>query len=196
MNVLIYKAIIEDIMDKYHSFNVEIFQITCETNKDHRKNIINKFKKNEDYEVIKIILSIRTLDEGVNIIKCDSIFLSYLSDSINYIRIAQRIMRANRLDPDNPNKIASIFIWREDKNEALQALQLLKSNDNKFNKKISINNDNYGSYDKNNKTIDKNIIDANNDFIEFININCLTEEEIWEKKKELLFEFCNINKDI
>ena len=29
--------------------------------------------------------------------------------------------------------------------------------------------------------------------IEFININCLTEEELWEKKKELLFEFCNLN---
>ena len=189
----LYKYIFIQIMEKYHFYNILIDQITCETNKKERIEILNNFEKEEDYEVLKIILSIRILDEGIDIVKCDSIFITQVNDNNNDIRYLQRICRANRLNPNNLNKKASIFIWSDDKNKILNTLHILKINDINLNKKIKVNNSNYGSYKKEEKIkFNKELL--NNEIIDYININCLTEEEIWEKKKELLFEFCNLKK--
>lgn len=187
----IYKYVLEEIMDKYHFYNIIVYKIISDTKKKERNEILENFEKDEDYEVIKVILSIRILDEGVDIIKCDSIFLTYIGDINNDIRNLQRICRANRLDSNNLNKKASIFIWSEDENKMINTLQMLKINDVNLNKKIRINNNNYGTYKK---KIEKEVnLDEyiNNDLFDFININCLTEDEIWENKKNLLFEFCN-----
>jgi len=181
----LYKYVFKEIMEKYHFYDIIIDQITCDTNKKLRIEILNKFEKDEDYEVLKIILSIRILDEGIDIVKCDSIFITYISDYNNDIRYFQRICRANRLDSNNINKKAAIFIWTDDKNKILNLLQILKINDVNLNKKIRVNNSNYGIYKKHeNIKYNKEIL--NNEIIDFINISCLTEEEIWEKKRIII----------
>jgi len=188
----IYKYVLEEIMNKYHFCNIIIDKITSDVKKIERNNILDKFQKEEEFEVIKIVLSIRILDEGIDLLKCDSIFLTHLGDIYNDVRNTQRILRANRIDPLNINKKAHIFIWCDDKNIGLNTLQMLRNNDVNFNKKIKINNSNYGSYNKKDIINDK-LKNIDDEFIKFININCLTEDEIWEKKKFLLFEYCNIN---
>jgi len=191
----LYKYVFKEIMEKYHFYDIIIDQITCDTNKKLRIEILNKFEKDEDYEVLKIILSIRILDEGIDIVKCDSIFITYISDYNNDIRYFQRICRANRLDSNNINKKAAIFIWTDDKNKILNLLQILKINDVNLNKKIRVNNSNYGIYKKHeNIKYNKEIL--NNEIIDFINISCLTEEEIWEKKKNYYLNFVILKKDV
>lgn len=191
----IYKGTIKEIMSNYHSYNVEIYEIINETKKEDRIKILKQFEEDNEEEIKKIILSVRILDEGIDIPKCDSIFITNIGEVDNDIRNTQRMLRANRLDKNNPNKIANIFIWCDDTNKGLNTLQLLRSNDINFNRKIRINNDNYGEYKKDTK-ISEYIMNKNNEFINFIDINCLNDEEIWEKKRKLLFKFCNNNNRI
>lgn len=192
----IYTKTINNIMLNYHYYKCEIFNIIFDTNNNDRKMILKKFQQDEYYEVIKIILSVRILDEGIDIPKCDSIFITHIGNVSNDIRNTQRILRANRLDNNNKNKIANIFIWCDDSNKSINTIKLLKNNDIKFNKKVIINNDNYGYYNKNNINNNEIIIKKNNDIIEFININCYTEDEIEDIKIELLINFFNENKRI
>ena len=155
-----YKYIFREIMDKYHYYKLWIETIISNTSYIERNNILNEFQKNEEDEIIKIILSIRILDEGIDIPKCDSIFISYVGDYNNDIRNIQRICRGNRIDDLNISKITSVFIWCDDINKSLNTLNLIK----------------------------------NNELSKYININCFTENEIFDIKCNLLFNFCNENK--
>ena len=186
-------------MKNYHYYKVNISQITSDTNKKDRHDIMSYFEQESIEEEINIILSIRILDEGINLIKCDSVYLTNLGDNSNDVRTIQRFLRANRKDSNNINKKANIFIWCEDTNICLNAFQMLKNNDIDFNKKIKILNNNYDTYyyDKQllkESNINKYSID--NELIQNINIKCLTLEELWEFKKDLLFEYCNNYKRI
>ena len=58
--------------------------------------------------------------------ECDSIYLTHPNNNI--ISIIQRISRANRLDKNNINKIAKIFVWS--KNEI--KLESITKNISKF----------------------------------------------------------------
>ena len=190
----IYSYVLNYIMTNYHYYKVNISKITSDTNKKDRVDILSYFEENSIEEELKIILSIRILDEGINLIKCDSVYLTNLGDSSNDIRTIQRILRANRKDPSNPNKKASIFIWCEDTDLSLDVFQMLKNNDVEFNKKIKVIDNNYDTYYKDNIGVSNiNKYNIDNELIQNINIKCLTHEELWELKKNLLFEYCDIN---
>ena len=193
----IYAYVIRYIMDNYHYYKIQINKIISETRKEERINILNNFEEESLDEEIKIILSIRILDEGINLIKCDSVYLTNLGDNSNDVRTIQRFLRANRKDPSNNNKKANIFIWCEDTDISLDVFQMLKNNDVDFNKKIRIIDNNYDSYYReNNKLSIINKYNIDNDLIKNIEVKCLTKEELWNYKKDLLFEYCNENKII
>jgi superfamily II DNA or RNA helicase/phage anti-repressor protein len=194
----LYQYVLNYIMNNYHYYKINIKKITSETNKKDRVDILSWFEKESNEEELKIILSIRILDEGINLIKCDSIYLTNLGDNSNDVRTVQRFLRANRIDPNNLNKIAHIFIWCEDTNLCLNTFQMLKNNDIDFNKKIRVFDNNYGRYykDVENKISNINKYDINNEIIKNINIKCLTVEELWQFKKNLLFEYCDLYKTI
>jgi len=194
----LYQYVLNYIMDNYHFYKIYIKKITSDTIKKDRVDILSWFEENNINEELRIILSIRILDEGINLIKCDSIYLTNLGDNSNDVRTVQRFLRANRKDPNNINKIAHIFIWCEDTNVCINSFQMLKNNDIDFNKKIKIIDNNYGTYYKNddNKLTNINKYDINNEIIQNINIKCLTVEELWEFKKNILFEYCDLYKTI
>ena len=62
---------------------------------------------------INIMCNVHILDEGIDIPTCDSIYLTHPNN--NPTNIIQRISRANRLDDNNKDKIAKIFLWTKDK---------------------------------------------------------------------------------
>ena len=57
--------------------------------------------------------NVHILDEGIDIPTCDSIYLTHPNN--NPTNIIQRISRANRIDNNNKDKIAKIFLWTKDK---------------------------------------------------------------------------------
>ena len=187
-----FEVMLNEIMNKYHYYECIIDTITCDTSKKDRIEIINKFEEFENKEIIKIILSIRILDEGIDFIRCDSIFLTNVGDKNNDIRNTQRIMRSNRIDILNPNKKASIFIWCDDFDKGLDTIKLLKMNDYNFHKKIKYDNIKYTNKNSDkNKIINEEINIQNIELSENIKISILTPEEILYKKKNILFDICN-----
>ena len=188
----IFEIILNQIMNKYHYYECTINTITCDTSKKNRIDIINKFEEYENKEIIKIILSIRILDEGIDFIRCDSVFLSNIGDKNNDIRNTQRIMRSNRIDILNPNKKSSIFIWCDEFSKGLDTIKILKMNDYEFHKKIKYDTIKYTNINyENNKIINNEINIKNIELSENIKISILTSEEILYKKKDILFDICN-----
>jgi superfamily II DNA or RNA helicase/phage anti-repressor protein len=170
----------------YFNLDIKVYEINYKTSKQNRIKYLNKFKL--DDSSINIICNVHILDEGIDIPECDSIFLTHPNnDPINLI---QRISRANRIDKNNKNKIAKIFLWSKDKlkleniivkinkvfeikygnekNEFINNNQLILNADFDKNKKIQhqliINKKNLIDYY--NKVNLSNII--NNEFIKFI----------------------------
>jgi hypothetical protein len=85
-------------------------------------------------------------------------------------------------------------MWCDDYNKTINSLQLLKENDIEFNRKIKIIGSNY---EKNDNIEKINKVKLNNkNYLDYINIKCMSLDDIWEMKKNLLFEFCDINKRV
>jgi superfamily II DNA or RNA helicase len=136
----------------YFNFNIKINEINYHTTANNRKKYLTKFVNNNS--TINIIANVHILDEGIDIPECDSVYLT--NPNNNPINIIQRISRANRLDKNNNDKIAKIFIWAKNKNKLEQIIDRLKQTidikygieNNKFVGKHVINNiDNYTNID-------------------------------------------------
>ena len=94
----------------YFELNIKVYEINYNTSNKKRTEYLNKFKNDKS---INILCNVHILDEGIDIPICDSVYLTHPNN--NLINIIQRISRANRLDKNNPQKIAKIFIWSKDK---------------------------------------------------------------------------------
>jgi superfamily II DNA or RNA helicase len=156
------------IINIYFELNIKVYEITYNTTKKKRIEILNKFKNDNTH--INILCNVHILDEGIDIQECDSVYLTHPNN--NPINIIQRISRANRIDRNNNNKIAKILVWSKNKIK-------LENIMNRINKTIDIKygkeeNDCINSNFKNNNvTINKDIIyiNYNNDIKKYTNNN-------------------------
>jgi superfamily II DNA or RNA helicase len=194
-----YEKIFKDIMEKYHYIKLWIRQITTNTRDNERSIYLKEFEKDELVECkedeLKILLSIRILDEGVDIPRCDSVYLTHIGKYTSDIRVVQRICRANRLDNKNLNKKANCFLWTEDYHEIINNLQMLKENDLNFSSKIKMIESNYDE-ELNNVNIKNKEKELNIAFRDFINVKCLSYEELWEHKYNNYLKFIFENKRV
>ncbi len=182
---------IKEVNNKYHYLDIWIEMITGEVTNNKRNEILNDFQ-NDDDKRLKILCSIQILNECIDIPKCDSVFIGNVCESSSEITMVQRLCRANRLLKENPNKIANCFMWTDDLNKIVGTLSLLKNNDIDFHKKIKVMN---GEYIKNNN---KEMIELkkteNKKLDEYLKVKCMSLNDIWEMKKNLLFKFCEENR--
>ena len=87
-------------------FKLDIPFIQHTNNDDCDINIIkNQFDKDVDKG---ILITVYKLGEGINIPSLDTVIFSDNMES--YIRIIQAALRGNRIDKNNPDKIAQIII--------------------------------------------------------------------------------------
>ena len=85
-------------LNDYYCMDYEMNKINALTNSKLRESILNNFQyKNEK---IQLLFSIRILDECIDVPSCDSIFITYPSQS--KIRTIQRLCRCIRIDKKNP----------------------------------------------------------------------------------------------
>jgi superfamily II DNA or RNA helicase len=189
----IFNKVIKKIMKKYHGLPCWTGEISSNVGSKERQKTLDDFQKDEEkLDTFKFLSSVRILDEGVDVVKCDSVFITKIGDSTSDIKTVQRLCRGNRLDKDNKNKVANCFMWCDDLNKAVGALQLLKENDIDFTKKIHTMS---GNYDKQNEN--KEVIEAKNkELVEFINVKCMSLNEMWQMKYNLLVKYVNENKKI
>jgi len=121
-------------LNEFYVLDYEIDQITASDSEKKRLSILDKFA---DGKKIQLLFSIRILDECIDIPKCDSIYITYPSQS--KIRTIQRMCRCIRTDKNNGYKVGNVYIWCDEYNKILETLSGIKEYDLFFKDKIRIN---------------------------------------------------------
>jgi len=167
-------------LNEFFILNIEINSICCDNDEKERKEIIKNFSNNNDK--IQLLLNVKILNECIDIPSCDSIYISYPPTS--KITTIQRCCRATRIDPNNPYKIANIFIYCDEYEEILNTLSIFKEYDLTFNYKIKLNKLNYYN---SREAIDNDLIAKDNEKLSNYIINCkeYIHYTFEEKLKEL-----------
>ena len=183
----------EDIMIKkaksFHGITLNTFKIYDSISKTKRQSEIEDFEKDININQLNIMFSIRILDEGIDIVKCDSIFITNITENTSEKRTVQRMCRANRLDKNNLSKIANIFIWTDDNSKICNMLNYLKQEDPTFASKIrniTINYDTAG----NKRDIEKKQTIDNK---QYFNTQCMTLREMQDIKFNIWNRFTSEN---
>jgi superfamily II DNA or RNA helicase len=135
--VVAFRSLIERVAREYHSAPVWTGEIISTTRS--RDDVFAQFQATDPSALDKlyVLCSIRILDEGIDLPKCDSVFVSNVSEQSSSIRMVQRMCRANRLDPDRPNKTSHVFLWNTDEFvKIVHVLDGLRDVDPEYIKKI------------------------------------------------------------
>ncbi len=141
-----------ELLNQYYLLDLNIQQITAKTPYRLRNQILAQFESSTKLE---LLLSIRILDECVDIPSCDSIYITYSSES--KIRTIQRLCRCVRTNKSNPFKIAKVFIWASQYGHILPTLSSIKEYDQNFNTKISVLGTNWFGNNKESNQVELDI---------------------------------------
>jgi superfamily II DNA or RNA helicase len=177
-------------LNEYFFIDLYTDYIISDTSPKKRTEILDKFTIFEGYS---LICSVNILDECIDIPSCDSIFITYPSDS--KIKNIQRLCRANRKNKFNLHKIANIFLWCDEHKNIGNFLANLKEFDDNFTEhKVVIMN-----YDEKNG----GILERNKDSqIQYDNLDdfVISVKKLgygidnWKKNLKELKEFIKIHK--
>jgi superfamily II DNA or RNA helicase len=121
-------------LNEFYCLDIGMNQITADNTEKQRKKILDDFRERDN---IKLLFSVRILDECIDIPSCDSIFITYPTKS--KIRTIQRMSRCMRINKSNSFKIGNIFIWCDEYDKILETLSGIKEYDIMFKDKIKVN---------------------------------------------------------
>ena len=183
---------------EYQGLTPWISHIDGKVKQTERRKRLEDFQQddyNGDYDVF-VLLSVRVLDEAVDIPRCDSVFITYVGGQENLIRIVQRMMRGGRKDISNKFKMNQLFLWTDNYKNALDALSLLKSTDIDLHKRIGYVPVTYGGQER--PEVQKTIMVKKVELVEFVktkvrsmsleqwkDLHFRAMEEYYEKYKKL-----------
>lgn len=121
MNNILYK------LNEYFYTEIYTQVIISDTKTNERTKILNDFIQ---FNGLSFICSVDILNECVDIPICDSIYMTYETES--RVLVIQRMLRAIRLDSNNIHKIAKIFLWCSEYNQINFFISQLKEFDETF----------------------------------------------------------------
>lgn len=171
-----FEKVITKVFTNYHATNIVTHVIHAEIPKTQRAHILEQFSAS--CNTIQVIINVRVLDEAIDVVACDSIFVSNIGD--NPQRTVQRLGRALRIDSKNPTKTAAMFIYASKWNTCVDALQLLKQQDVEFHRRLRVLYvEDIKMKDDHSKKTKRQM-----DLVRFVNVQCLTPNEIWEKFRQ------------
>ena len=98
-----------------------------------RKERLDKFAAHQG---IAVLCNVLIISEGIDMPQAGCVFMGNPCHS--KVRNVQRVCRANRLNPEHPNKIAKVFVWADQEDELLKFIALLKEIDTHFCQKVSV----------------------------------------------------------
>jgi superfamily II DNA or RNA helicase len=168
-----------DWISKMLNIKLDCAQIDCNIKKLKRKEIIDNFVNAIN---MAIIINVHILDEGIDIIECDSVYITQPNNNI--INIVQRMSRANRIT--NSKCECSVYLWTTEKKREKIIKHICYEMHGYIKNKVEINNVNNNTinkYEMNNillrgqiecKMIDSEFVDVishlikiDNDYIKF-----------------------------
>ena len=130
-----FAHILQKVAQEYFGL-VNAFLVSSILSTDSKCSRKDKLKAFEGHSGIACLLSVDILSEGIDIPACDSVFFAY--PCRDKVCCVQRTCRANRLDPNNPGKVALVFVWSSAENDSVEFISALKEVDTEFCKKISV----------------------------------------------------------
>jgi len=177
-------------LNEFYSIGIWSDYIVSDDSAKSRNNKINNFISTDK---LALFCAVHILDECIDIPECDSVFLTYPSQS--KIKNIQRICRANRIDKKNQSKRSSIFVWADENDDLVELIGHLKEYDESFS---------FGKVNIMDFISDKNILLEKNSTNEenkilyddlekfIIGVKKLEQKDNrWETKRQILFFFCS-----
>lgn len=161
------------VSKEYHGCSSWTETIDCDVKQEKRRTILEEFQsENEDLTTLHILASVRILDEAVDVVRCDSEFITYVGEKADDKRAVQRLQRGGRLDSSNPSKKNNLFIWCNEYASMLSMLSLLKESDPEFHTKLRILNGNYDALGTK-ESVEKSAIQLG-DLQKYVEVRCLS----------------------
>ena len=182
-----YKIMLEKVFEEYYGDECLVGIITAETSSDDRKKALNTFKTDLKFT---FLCSVRILDQNVDIKICDSVFITKISSSTSEVRTLQRLGRAYRWVENHPNKVAGCFLWTNSDNDLCNMLNMIKSEDPGFYKKVKRISANY-STPKKKRTTKENYHTKSTQ--SFVKVKCVSLKERIEQKFKSLSKYFETN---
>ena len=184
-----YKLMLEKVFEDYYGDECLVGIITAETSSDNRKKALKTFKTDLKFT---FLCSVRILDQNVDIPICDSVFITKISCSTSEVRTLQRLGRAYRLVENHPNKVAGCFLWTNSDNDLCNMLNMIKSEDPRFYKKVKRISANY-STPKQERTTKENT--HTQETQSFVKVRCVSLKERIKQKMNSLIEYFKTNEE-
>lgn len=182
----LFQETMAKVVGDYHSLPYWGGVVTEDVRREMRRKLIEEFQAH-DPGVLKVLACVHVLKEGVDIPRCDSVFLTSVSEHANEARIVQMAMRSNRLDPLNPTKKASIFMWTDDWTPEVNALTMLKEMDGGFTAKVRAL---HADYDRSTDAATQAVEEIQTgELSRFVEVKCLSYAELLKRRCEELAQF-------
>ena len=176
-----YVVVFRAVMEKFHGFfprEVWTGVIVSDVGRVERDRLLREFQEGPD-TCFHLLASVRILDEAVDLVRCDSEFVTIVGEQSSDIRMTQRALRGSTVDPNNPSKRNNVFLWCDAWRKCVGALELLKSMDPEFHKKIRIADTRYDG----SASVERvaTVEGARTECVEWMGMRCMT----WMEKHML-----------
>ena len=179
-----YVVVFRAVMEKFHGFfprEVWTGVIVSDVGRVERDRLLREFQEGPD-TCFHVLASVRILDESVDLVRCDSEFVTVVGEQSSDIRMTQRALRGSTVDPANPSKRNNVFLWCDAWRKCVGALELLKSMDPEFHKKIRIADTRYDG----SASVERvaTVEGARTECVEWMGMRCMT----WMEKHLLVIQ--------
>jgi superfamily II DNA or RNA helicase len=177
-----FQRVVTEVFARYHGIRIDSYTVDCFTPKKKRKAVVDDFCDN-DLSKMKVLCNVRIFNEAINLVPCDCVYKTEVGT--NDITTVQQLGRAIRLDPNNPGKRATMFVWCTDWEDCLQSFELLKEQDPEFHRKLRVQSKDYDR-----TAIAQPEVRASCEaLVKYVEIKCLTVMERWMKRVDAFAEF-------
>ena len=183
-----FLGVLAKVVETHHGLGFWGGKIDCDVGRADRERLLREFQAGDD-GMLRVLTSVRILDEAIDVVRCDSQFVSHVGEDASDIRTVQRMCRGIRLDPSNPSKVNHMFMWADEWGRALQALSLLRTMDVAFHTKVRVGGINYEA-GAGAERASRELVDVETGRLaNYVRVKCLTLDELFAWKVALFARF-------
>ena len=177
-----FQRVVTAVFARYHGIRIDSYTVDCFTPKKERQAVVDDFCDN-DLSKMKVLCNVRIFNEAINLVPCDCVYKTEVGT--NDITTVQQLGRAIRLDPNNPGKRATMFVWCTEWEDCLQSFELLKEQDPEFHRKLCVQSKDYDRT----AIVQTEVRARCEALIKYVEIKCLTLMERWMKRVDAFVAF-------
>lgn len=195
-NCILFMKTLRSVGSQYHNLSEDtlwVEKITYSTTPTMRDEILYQFQKCE-LNVYKVITSVHILDEAIDIPCCDSVCILHPTyDEYHWRQLVQRVSRAVRLNPYNPNKVARVFLWIAEDHNIPKCLHILREYDPEYINKVRVQS--FRMYDKKVNTGDIFSLEKQQTTLvrQYYKVKCLSVQELRDLKVQMIVDYITVN---